>query len=347
MSSSTSSSDDQRWKRCFLGFLASAGILVSVVWLLIVLVDPFDTLHLSLPMDRRPITRNQRYAYPAIARSASFDSAVTGSSTTLLLDPRELDRDLDRRFVNLSLKLGVPHEQYKLLRVFRRHHEHPRTVVISVDNYWIQPDDGTTAPSRLPFPEWMYDTDPWNDYAEQFNFYALRHAPPRLSQSLGGATPRYRADGYERFTPDFSLFDLGKVRLKLYGKRAPTAEEMEVLQRRRPEEAGRGTTFDLATLRDTLALFPAETEKILLLPPLHVVRQLPLAHAKRGLVEAARAFENVRVLDFMFPSEITRTDKNYWDPVHYNVEIATQLSALLAASREAGFESDVCRVLLR
>lgn len=349
MSSSTSSSDDPRWKKCFLGFLASTTALVVLVWLFIVLSDPFDTLHLSPPMQRLPVARNHRFTSPALARNPSFDSAITGTSTVLLLDPEELDRDLGGRFLNLSLKLGVPHEEYKLLRIFRRHHDPVRTIIVSLANQWLlDPDGRSQATTKLfPFPEWMYDTDPWNDYTEHFNYYALRHAPRRLMQSLAGARPRYRADGYQRYTPEASLYDLGKVRQKIYGRRDPTPEEMERLQRRLEDGRSEGLLFDLATLRELLALFPPETEKILLLPPLHVTVHLPRDPAKRELVEMAAEFENVRVLDFMFPSEITQTDTNYWDAHHFTVEIATRVSRLIAASRDPGFESDVCRVLFR
>lgn len=349
MSSSTSSSDEQRWRRSFLGFVVSTVVLVPLVWLIIVLADPFDTLHLSPPMERLPIARNQRYSSPALARNPSFDSAVTGTSTVLLLDPEQLDRDLGGRFLNLSLKLGVPHEMYKLMRVFRRHHDEVRTIIVSIGYMWLLDTEGRPKPTthHFRFPEWMYDTDPWNDYAEHFNFYALRHTPRRLQQALGGDRPRYRADGYQRYTPIESLYDLAKVRQKLYGQPAPTPEEIERLQTRPPDNPSEGASFDLATLRDLLALFPAETEKIVLLPPLHVTIQPPLAKAKRELVEMAGEFENVRVLDFLFPSEITRTDTNYWDPSHYTVGIAARLSAILAASRDPAFESNVCRVLLR
>ena len=55
--------------------------------------------------------------------------------------------------------------------------------------------------------------------------------------------------------------------------------------------------------------------------------------------------EGVRIVDFMISSEITRNDHNYWDAGHYGVEVATQVSALLAASRAEDFESPLCRVL--
>jgi len=38
---------------------------------------------------------------------------------------------------------------------------------------------------------------------------------------------------------------------------------------------------------------------------------------------------------------------NDWDGQHYTVEIATQISRLLAQSRNPALESDVCRVLLQ
>ena len=89
MSSSTSSSDtsSRDWRRFFRLAAGTAVLAVAIVYAFVVLVDPFDTLPLSPPVNRVPVATNARFAFPALARSDRFDSAVFGTSTSRLLRP--------------------------------------------------------------------------------------------------------------------------------------------------------------------------------------------------------------------------------------------------------------------
>ena len=66
-------------------------MVVAVLYAFVVLVDPWGSLPLDLPLDRVPVTSNQRFAYPMLARSDAFDSAMFGTSTTRLLRPAALN----------------------------------------------------------------------------------------------------------------------------------------------------------------------------------------------------------------------------------------------------------------
>src|SRR4051812_39210368 len=129
MSSFISSSDPvvggstpARWRRflrlLLATWLGSAGLICAFV----VLIDPFNTLPLSLPLARAPVSTNARFAFPALARSANFDSAVIGTSTSRLLRPVVLDRAFGARFANLSMNAATAYEQARLLEVFIREH---------------------------------------------------------------------------------------------------------------------------------------------------------------------------------------------------------------------------------
>src|SRR4051794_34554162 len=62
-----------RWQRFFRLAAGSSAAFAAVIYAFVVLVDPFDTLPLSPPWDRAPVTSNQRFSYPALARSTRFD----------------------------------------------------------------------------------------------------------------------------------------------------------------------------------------------------------------------------------------------------------------------------------
>jgi hypothetical protein len=50
----------------------------------------------------------------------------------------------------------------------------------------------------------------------------------------------------------------------------------------------------------------------------------------KGRVAAIAERHGARVVDFMFPSRLTRDDTLYWDMLHYKLSVARQLEGWLA-----------------
>src|SRR5580658_6736238 len=162
MSSSISSSEPGAgWRRFFWLTVATAAGLVGVIYAFVVLVDPWGSLPWSLPLDRVPVTSNQRFAYPALARSAKFDSAVFGDSTSRLLRPAELNPPFGARFANLAMNDATPYEISRLLLVFAAAHPSARVVMIGVDSSWCVTGDSFEQLTPRAFPEWMYRSNRW------------------------------------------------------------------------------------------------------------------------------------------------------------------------------------------
>ena len=90
-------------------------------------------------------------------------------------------------------------------------------------------------------------------------------------------------------------------------------------------------------MAEMLSRLAPETTKILVFMPYHEFHQpVPGSHqaaqwdeCRRRLVALAADATNAHVLDFMIPSDITRDDRNYWDPLHYSVEVAGRLARLI------------------
>ena len=83
-----------------------------------------------------------------------------------------------------------------------------------------------------------------------------------------------------------------------------------------------------------LERLPGETVKVLMFVPYHNVR-LPREETlewarwdecKHRLAAFTADMPNAHTIDFMFPSEITTRDENYWDALHYSVRVAEQLA---------------------
>ena len=203
------------WRRYWMGTLGGATGLVALLYALVLVIDPFDTVWFSPPFDREPISTNQRYSYPALARKARFDSAVFGSSSTRLLRPAKLDATVGGSFVNLSMNSDTAYEQSRILAVFLRHHPMPKTVVLGIDStVWCVADADKFTPR--PFPPWMYDDDRWNDLAYLFNDKALENAVRMLELLRGVRQAKYQRNGYRDFLPAPQEYDLEKVRREIY-----------------------------------------------------------------------------------------------------------------------------------
>ncbi len=335
MRSSTSSSDraSADWRRFFLFASGTAAAAAALLYLFIATVDPFDVLPLSPALARAPVSTNARFSFPALARSAAFDSAVIGTSTSRLLRPAALDPAFGgAHFVNLAMNAATAYEQARILGVFLRAHPHPRAIIIGLDIAWC----GTGPLVRYtprPFPEWMYGGDRWRGYREMFNLNALTEAWAQFLHVTGLKRSRYGLDGYTSFVPDDRLYDPVRVATHLAQDEAAFA---------RAEIAGDASSWRfpaLDLLGQSLAGIPDDTPVVFYFVPYNHVLQRPgtdmnkvwaACKARTAMVAGGR--RNVAIADFMIPSRITGSDDNYWDALHYRIAIADRLASDLAAA---------------
>ena len=327
MSSSTSSSD---WRRFFRLAVGTAVLVAAVVYAFVVLVDPFDTLPLSPPANRVPVATDARFAFPALARSKKFDSAIVGTSTSRLLRPVVLNRQFDARFVNLSMNDATPYEQSRLFALFAHAHPDARVVMFGLDVKWCRTGDSYPKFTPRPFPMWMYRKDPWRGYAEMFNLYAVQEAGQQFGILAGIKTQVYGSDGYTSFVPPDSEYDPARVAMHL--REEP--EEFPLGPHNGPAESWRYPALE--DLRADLAMVPRSTRKVLFFVPYNHVMQSPPgspgAAAWNECKRRAAAMPDTLVVDFMIPSPITDDDNNYWDGMHYRAGIADRLARDLAAA---------------
>lgn len=301
--------------------------LVAVLWGFVVLVDPWDTLPLSPPARRVPISTNARFSFPALARSPRFDSAVFGTSTSRLLQPAQLDPGFAAHFVNLSMNSATAWEQTQMLQVFLRAHPAPRAIIVGLDTEWCQPTLIRTT--GRPFPEWMYGPSPWPAYRHMLTPYAVQEAANQFAVLMGWHRRRYGLDGYTRFVPDDAAYDPARVDAAF--ARWPPVDAS-------PAAEGQHFTFPaLAMLQEALAPLPPDTRVVLYFTPNHISQQgAPgsqtaawWAACKQAATKLATA-RGASVLDFMVPSATTTDRSNYWDPLHYRESVAARLAAALA-----------------
>jgi hypothetical protein len=336
---------EHRWRTHFLILMGSLFAFSSLVFGFVLLVDPYDNIPFSPPFDRRPVDRNQRYSFPAVARDSRYDSAIFGTSTVALLDPERLSLKLGGQFANLSLLAGTAWEQSRLIALFNRHHPMARRLILGIDGAWCKPGEELekfTQFTKRPFPEWMYDESPWNDLTHLFNNTAVRQAWRQLRVMLGLRESRFRRDGYNDFLPPDQEYDPIRARETIYGSNPPAEPISLNRDAVRPSCQHPVMQFPaMGILRDVLSQTNANTEIDIVFVPTHVnalrLNTTATAACKARVLELASQKKNVRVLDFMIPSRITSEDSNFWDVGHYREPVARELELLLAEGiREQG-----------
>lgn len=328
------------WRRFFRLAVRTAAITVGIIYAFVVLVDPFDTLPLSPALDRVPVASNARFAFPSLARSGRFDSALFGTSTSRLLRPAALDPAFGARFANLAMNDATVYEQSRLFDVFRRAHPAPLVVMVGLDVRWCVTGDSFEMVTPREFPAWMYGGNTWRGYAEMLNMYAVQEAGQLFGILVGAKPPTYGRDGYTSFVPPDSEYDAVRVAQHLRQEAGPASPAGP---RVGPPASWRYPALEV--LAEDLAELPASTRRVLFFVPYNHVRLWPpdsptaavWDECKRRVAALAQRQPNTLVVDFMRPSPITANDDNYWDSLHYRVAIADRLARDLAAAsrREA------------
>ena len=318
------------WQRFVWGFVTSFFAVLLAATILVFLMNPYGNLRPSLFREHVIMDGNQRFQYPALIRSGQFDSIVMGTSDARLLHPASLENVFGGRFANLALGAGTAWEQYRLVDLFIREVARPRLLLMALDHVWC---DQTVAVGDITFrgfPEWIYDDDRLNDVLYMVNSVSVETSVRRLGYLLNLKPARFVA-GYEVFTPAEADYDLLKAKRKIWkGKTPQVIEAVDPPYLPTREERASWQFPTHVWLNEIFSRFPGDV--VVAFMPVHVRAQPApgsLAAAKESeckerIVEIARRYE-APVVDFRIWSDITSTDSNYWDPLHYRVPIANRI----------------------
>lgn len=320
----------------------TAAIVVAVLYAFVVVNDPWSALPLTLPLKRAPVTGNQRYSYPALARSPEFDSAVLGNSTSLLLRPEMLNPEFSARFVNLAIIAATPYEISSMMTVFTRAHPSPKVIIVGLDVGWCTTGEHYPHLTPRPFPEWMYHGSRWRAYGEMLNLFALQEAGKEFGILTGLKKPEWQSNGRRDYLPPDSQYDAAQAeaRLRAEGPSVPGGE------RAGPPAGWRFPALE--KLHQELSALPDSTRKVVFFVPYN--RHLLVApdsddavvwsECKHRTAAMTAAIPNLVVADFMRPSPITNRDDNYWDPLHYRVGVADRLAIDLSKVAKGDLSPD-------
>lgn len=336
------------YRRFIITFLSVGLLIVASLFAFIITLDPYGT---RVKAGKQPVPLmdlNQRYMYPQLVRSRMYNSAIFGTSTVRLIDPQKLNTPLQGQYANLAMNAATPWEQMQLAQLFVKSTPNIEHVIWGIDPTWCHPQADQEAQKRTfrPFPPWLYDDNPWNDVWGQFNFTALEVSVRLANYRLGRAKERIRSDGYEVFTPPEHTYDLNRARTHLWGATSHNEQEkIRDLWRNGVQKLDQLDSSDhniirpaLGWMRSWLETIPSSTRITFVFAPVHISAQ-PTPNSKEAAQEKlckqqfaallkSRERSNIiaNIIDWRTKSDIVLKDENYWDPLHYRLHIADELT---------------------
>jgi hypothetical protein len=341
----TIKSEEAAWRHFAAVFLRVFWGGAAIIFLIILLVDPYHVVPFSLPIERGIVSISQRHMYPQIVRSRRYDSLIIGTSTSRLLNPELLDKPFGVRFANMAMNAMTAWEQMQMVDLFIRTVGPPKVMILGLDTVWCD-QEADKHRTFYGFPEWLYDDNPWNDYLYLFNTATAEITGREIGYQFGLYRARLRKDGYGVFVPPEGQYDFAKAQRLIWGSGGPRAVSDAPPPTLPPQERDALKFPALAWLDDALARLPSSSLKILTFTPVHVAAQpRPGTHAaaveaecKARVAALARRHE-AKLIDWRIASPITRTDTNYWDSSHYRVPIATRFAEEIRRAALSGLPS--------
>ena len=314
----------------------------AALFVLLALADPWGTLPFRSPLPRVPADRSQRWAYPELARSQTFDAAIIGDSTARLFNPADLDPALSASFVNLAMVHSFAYEQLQLLDVFLRAHPAPRALMIGFDRLWCERGDDLEHFGYGPLPEWLYRDDPLAALGNLFNMHAIETAWRSASALLGLSPRTYGRNGFQLLDVDFHRFD------PVLAKALITQNLAEPWLPPASPDPASWHYVALDWLRQRTDTLPPSTRLLLVFVPRHHLYPAPgttgaamMEECKRRVVALAKTRPNAAVYDLSIPSPMTLDESRWWDAVHMRPEPMAQLSRELAGAVRGADSEDV------
>jgi hypothetical protein len=308
------------WRRWCIAVLAVTVAALGAVAAVNATVDPFQQYRLTTSRAPRFYALHHRWINPGLARNASYDTALIGSSIMESTRNDAIAAACGGPAVNLSMPAISAAEMRTLLGTVFAGHD-PRRVLLVLDFNAFAGTPDERQESAGPLPAYLYDRSVLDDLPYLLSGTVLRKS---LSALLGRRdepftddpnAPWYWADRM-RFGRDNVLrdLDLGNLNARfqqparsLAGMRASFAHNVLPILRAHPE-----TTFDLVW------------------PPYSILVWLDFAQRgqldvtfdfKRHVIAATAGLPNVRVVDLQAHGEITTDLDRYMDIYHFSPDV--------------------------
>jgi hypothetical protein len=315
------------WSRCLRAFLGTLGLAGALLYAFLLAVDPYDTGKFGWLGIDGVDDRNTTTASASRARDASFDSAIIGNSTALLLNPKPLSEVTGLRFVQLSVVGGSPNEELAVLDFFLRRHPRVGALVIVTDPSWCAHALDTHP---RPFPYWLYENGSLGYARRLLSGPSIEHAAQRVTIGLGW---RKRMDPTGTFNTD-DVWPVGQF----FEKNTPADPAPSAV------DASPISYPEVARLDDAVKKLPADLPVVILVPPTFAATvpqpgsalAMERATCNSALRKIVAGRPHSNFINYRVDNALTRDRANFVDYIHYRPLIAARMSDGIAVSIRLG-----------
>ena len=315
------------WRRFALLFIAIFwGGLVGL-FVLMLLVDPYDSGRAPFSIISGIADKDSRFAHASHGRDPRYDSALIGNSHGEILNPTRLSNKSGRKFVQLTVPGTGPREQLVILRWFAGHHANIGAIVLVTDDWWCTADP--TLPVKYPFPSWLYSDRLLEYLPKLFSAQSVDRTFQRIGIAFG---LRKRSD-------PSGFLDYEEERTWSFNPVIQPPRDGGALLHSDAEEAFPAIDQLNAAVS---SLLPPTVPVILIMPPVFYA-SLPqpgsaaaahIAQCKNALIRLAASLPRGDFLDYLRDSDIARDPKNFMDSTHYRSNIAQIIEQRIAETLE-------------
>jgi hypothetical protein len=315
------------WSRCLRACFVTLAICAALLFGFVIAVDPYDSGKFGFFGINGVADRNTLTANASRARDASFDSAIFGNSTALLINPTALSRATSLHFVQLSVVGGSPREELAVLDFFLRHHAHVGALVIGADPSWCVHE---AKEKPRPFPYWLYGRSRLAYAGALFSGAAIEHAIQRVQIGLG---KRQRSDPTGTFDSEDTW---------------PIGEFRDTSRPADPPPVANTVLRDVfpwvSNLGEVIKKLPGDLPVVVLVPPTAAptvpqpgtVEATEREACNAALKQTVAGRPHSNFINYRVDNALTRDHANFIDYIHYRSNIAAKIAAGIAASLRLG-----------
>lgn len=149
----------KQFKNWIICFAATFGIGLILIICTVIVIDPFFQYH--KPLSFFPYTiDNDISQNPGMAKNMEYDSVLLGSSMVVNFETNWFDELMGLSTLKLPYNGAYPKDISNIMKVVTESGQQLDTVFYGIDVSYF---NGDVKETKYPIPEYLYDTNPWND----------------------------------------------------------------------------------------------------------------------------------------------------------------------------------------
>lgn len=319
------------WKRFVLASAATCGLGLALVYLFVLLIDPYGVSPLRVISTQHVVHAQRRFVVPQVVRDVRYDTMLVGTSTIAPIDPVDIERVFGGRAANVAIHGATPYEQSRLARLVFRRNPAPKLVLFGLDQVWCADFKGPEYHPGVRLPDWLYDDVPLGSLAYLLNWRAVDMAKRKLDIALGRSKRAIPPNGFLDELPPDEQWTSEKARKLVanFSKPVPLKVMPPSWQLPEVERLGRLLQDLKPETRLVLVLMPAFQLKTS-----DAVDEARIDTCKSRIAGIAKA-RGARLVDFAFANAVTTNAKNFWDSEHFRNPTSRALPGWIAKALAA------------